>query len=64
MLGHLFRTQEQNTCRKLTVHKPEGTGRVGRPGINWLESDEKDMSTRVLETGDKPHRIRTNGEPS
>jgi hypothetical protein len=24
-LGHLFRMQEQNPCRKLTLHKPEGT---------------------------------------
>jgi hypothetical protein len=23
--GHLLRTQEQNPCRKLTLHKPEGT---------------------------------------
>jgi hypothetical protein len=24
-LEHLFRMQEQNPCRKLTLHKPEGT---------------------------------------
>jgi hypothetical protein len=24
-LGHLSRMQEQNPCRKLTLHKPEGT---------------------------------------
>jgi hypothetical protein len=28
-LGHLF-MQEQNPCRKLTVHKPQGTQQVGR----------------------------------
>jgi hypothetical protein len=32
-LGHLFRMQKQNPCRNLTVHKPEGTRRVGRPAI-------------------------------
>jgi hypothetical protein len=37
-LGHLFRMQEQNSCRTLTVHKPEGTQRVGRPAVRWLDS--------------------------
>jgi hypothetical protein len=32
------RVQEQNTCRKLTLHKPEGTRLVGRPAIRWLDS--------------------------
>jgi hypothetical protein len=31
-LGHLFRMQEQNPCRKLTPHKPEGARRVG-----WIQ---------------------------
>jgi hypothetical protein len=39
-LGHLFRMQEQNPCRKLTLHKSEGTQRVGRPAIRWLDSIE------------------------
>jgi len=42
-LGHLFRMQEQNPCRKLTLHKPEGTRRVGRPAIRWLDSIEEDL---------------------
>ena len=29
-LGHLFRMQEMDPCRKLTVLKPEGTRRVGK----------------------------------
>jgi hypothetical protein len=32
--------QEQNPCRKLTLHKPEDTQRVGRPAIRWLDSIE------------------------
>jgi hypothetical protein len=39
-LGHLFRIQEQNPCWDLTLHKPEGTGRVGRPAVRWLHSVE------------------------
>jgi hypothetical protein len=42
-LGHLYRMQEQSPCRKLTVHRPEGTGRVGRPAIGWLDSIEEDL---------------------
>jgi hypothetical protein len=41
MDGQLFRMQEQNPCRKLTLHKPEGNRRLGRPAIRWLDSDEK-----------------------
>jgi hypothetical protein len=39
-LGQLFRIQEQNPCRKLTLHKPEITRRAGRPAIRWLDSVE------------------------
>jgi hypothetical protein len=39
-LGPLFRMQTQNPCRKLTLHKPEGTRRLDRPAIRWLDSVE------------------------
>jgi hypothetical protein len=42
--GYLFRLQEQNRCKELTLHKPEGTRRVGRP-IRWLVSVEEDLKT-------------------
>ena len=32
-LGHLFRMQELDLCRKLTVLKPEGTWCVGKPKL-------------------------------
>jgi hypothetical protein len=34
----------QNTGAK-TVHKPEGTRRVGRPAIRWLHSVDEDLKT-------------------
>ena len=37
-LGHLFRMQELDPHRKLTVLKPEGIRRVGRPKLRWLQS--------------------------
>jgi hypothetical protein len=36
-LGHLVRMQELDSCRKLTVLKPEGTQHVGKPKVRWLE---------------------------
>jgi hypothetical protein len=39
-LGHVFTIQKQNHCRKLTLHKPEGTRRVDRPAVRWLGSVE------------------------
>jgi len=38
-LRHLCRMQEQDSCRILTFHKPEGTGQVGRP-VRWLDAVE------------------------
>jgi hypothetical protein len=46
-MGHLFRMQEQNPCRKLTLHKPEGTRRVGKPAIRWSDSVEDLKTTSV-----------------
>jgi hypothetical protein len=43
-LGHIFRMHEHNHCRKSTLHKPEGTSRVGRPAIAWLDAAE-DLKT-------------------
>ena len=42
-LGHLFRMQELDPCRKLTLLKPESTRHVGKPKLRWLESLEKDL---------------------
>jgi hypothetical protein len=42
-LGHLFRMQELDPCRKLTFLKPEGTRHVGIHKVRWLESGEEDL---------------------
>jgi hypothetical protein len=42
-LGHLFRMQELELCRNLTLYKPDGTRRVGKPRARWLESVETDL---------------------
>jgi len=35
--------QELYPCRKLTILKPESTGRVGKPKLTWLQSAEEDL---------------------
>jgi hypothetical protein len=42
---HIFRMQEQKSCIKLTLRKPERTRRVGRPAVRWLDSVEEDFKT-------------------
>jgi hypothetical protein len=37
--------QQQNPCRKLIIHKPESTGRVGWLAISWLNPVEEDLKT-------------------
>jgi hypothetical protein len=46
-LGQLFRMHEVDPCRKLTLIKPEGTRRVGKPKLRWLESAEGDLKMGV-----------------
>jgi len=42
-LGQLFRMQELDPCRKLTVLKPDGTRRVGKRRLMWLGSVEEEV---------------------
>jgi hypothetical protein len=44
--------QELDSCRRLTVLKTEGTRRVGKPKLNWLESIEEDLKKMGVETGE------------
>ena len=42
-LGHLFRMQGLDPCRKLTLLKLEGTRRLGNLKLRWLELVEEDL---------------------
>jgi hypothetical protein len=45
-LGHLYRANETDPCRKVTFTKIEGRRKKGRSPIRWLDSVEQDL--RVL----------------
>jgi len=42
-LGYRFRMQELDPSRKLTILKTEGTRRVRKHQLSWLESAEEDL---------------------
>jgi len=42
-LGYLFRMQDLDPRRNLTLLKPEGTRRVGKPLLRWLKSAVEDL---------------------
>ena len=42
-IGRLCRIQELDPCGKLTLIKPEGIRRLGKPKLRWLASVEEDL---------------------
>jgi len=42
-LGHVFGMLELDRCIELTVLKPEGIRRVGKPNLRWLELVKEDL---------------------
>jgi hypothetical protein len=35
--GHIVRMEDNLPCKKLTLDKPEGRRRVGRPNLRWMD---------------------------
>ena len=40
--GHIVRTQDNLPCKKITLDKPEGRRRVGRPNLRWMDGVMRD----------------------
>ena len=57
-LGHLFRMQELDPCRKLTVLKPEGTRPLGKPKLWWLASVEQDLKKMAVRNWRRMSQVR------
>ena len=50
--GHIMRKPEENTVKKLTLLRPEGIRRAGRPkprSLDGLEEDLRDWRRRALD---------------
>jgi hypothetical protein len=44
-LGHLYRTEELNPCKKLTFSRPTGTRKEGRSPVRWMDNVQQDLQT-------------------
>jgi hypothetical protein len=40
--GHIIRIQDNLPCKKITLDKPEGRRRVGRPNFRWMDGVVRD----------------------
>jgi len=40
--GHVMRMQDNLPCNKITLDKPEGRRRAGRPNLRWIDGVTKD----------------------
>jgi hypothetical protein len=49
-IGHLFRMEEKSSCKKITFSQPEGSRKMGRPKLRWLDSVLKDVKLLKVET--------------
>jgi hypothetical protein len=50
--GYIVRMQDNLPCKKITLDKPEGRKRVGRPNLRWIDGvmrDAERLGVRNLE---------------
>jgi hypothetical protein len=40
--GHIVRMQDNLPCKKITLDKPEGRRRAGRPNLRWMHGVTRD----------------------
>ena len=40
--GHVMRVQDNLLCKKITLDKPEGRRRAGRPKLRWIDEVTRD----------------------
>jgi hypothetical protein len=57
-LGHLVRTEENSTCKKITFSQSEGSRKKGRPKLRWLDRVLKAVKLLKVETWCKKARDR------
>ena len=46
-LGQIYRMQDLDRCRKVSLLKPECAARVGKPNLKWLQLAEDDLKMGV-----------------
>ena len=53
--GHIMKMLGENPVKKLTLLRPEGSRRAGRPKLRCLDGVEEDLRTLELEVGEEEH---------
>ena len=53
--GRIVRMQENLPCKKITLDKPDGSRRMGRPNLRWMDGVMRD----VKRLGVRNWRIKT-----
>ena len=51
--GHIMRMPEDNPVKKLTLLRPEGSRRAGRPKLRWLVGVEEDLRNLFSRVGEE-----------
>jgi hypothetical protein len=46
--GHIVRMQDNLPCKKITLEKPEGRRRVGRPNLRWMDGVMRDADRQGI----------------
>jgi hypothetical protein len=50
--GHIVQMQDNLPCKKITLDKPEGRRRVGRPNLRWMDGVMRDAEMLGIGTGE------------
>ena len=48
--GHIVRMQDNIPCKKITLDKPEGSRRAGRPDLRWMDGVMRDAERLGVRT--------------
>jgi len=49
--GHVMLMQDNLPCKKVTLNKPEGRRRAGRPNLRWIDEVTKDSEKLGVRNG-------------
>jgi hypothetical protein len=61
-IGHVVRINQRRAVKKIFESNPEGSRRIARPRLRWLEDAEKALR-EVKASGDRRQSLGKKGRP-